>query len=107
MRKDRTSAWIVCAIVVVGLQLLVLGGSAGVGTADEIHYSLVAPTSVAFDWRGTATDIQYGPSTSYGSTVIAQPPNPLPFSSSGPFREALLTGLDPGATYHYSIGGGP
>jgi parallel beta-helix repeat protein len=31
----------------------------------------------------------------------------MPFSSPGPFEEADLTGLQAGATYHYSIGGGP
>jgi hypothetical protein len=81
-------------------------GSA-VGTADEVHYTLTGPTSVAFDWRGTATDIRYGPTTSYGSTATASTPTPLPFSSAGPFQEAELTGLTPGATYHYSIGEGP
>ena len=35
------------------------------GTADEIHYTFTGPTSVAFDWRGTATDIRYGTTTSY------------------------------------------
>src|SRR2546422_816062 len=95
------------ATLPLGTLLFVPRWCAAVGTADEIHYSFVAPSSVAFDWRGTATDIRYGPSASYGSTVIAQTPDPLPFSSPGPFQEALLTGLDPGATYHYSIGGGP
>ena len=81
-------------------------GSA-VGTVDEVHYTFTGPTSVAFDWRGTATDIRYGPTTSYGSTAAASTPTPLPYSSAGPFEEADLTGLTPGATYHYSIGGGP
>ena len=30
----------------------------------------------------------------------------MPFSSAGPFQEVELTGLQAGATYHYSIGGG-
>ncbi|MFL5680070.1 MAG: OmpL47-type beta-barrel domain-containing protein, partial [Chloroflexota bacterium] len=73
---------------------------------DEVHYTFTGPTSVAFDWRGTATDIRYGPTTDYGSTATGHTPSPLPFSSAGPFREADLTGLSPGTTYHYSIGGG-
>ncbi|HET8786476.1 MAG TPA: right-handed parallel beta-helix repeat-containing protein [Candidatus Limnocylindrales bacterium] len=77
------------------------------GTADEIHYTFTGPTSVAFDWRGTATDIRYGPTTAYGSTASAHTPTPLPFSSAGPFQEVQLTGLTAGARYHYSIGGGP
>ena len=74
-------------------------------TADEIHYTFTGPTSVTFDWRGTATDIRYGPTSAYGSTVTSHAPTPLPFSSGGPFQEAALTGLSAGATYHYSIGG--
>jgi parallel beta-helix repeat protein len=73
---------------------------------DEVHYTFTGPTSVAFDWRGTATDIRYGPSAAYGSTATAHTPSPLPFSSAGPFREVDLTGLAAGTTYHYSIGGG-
>jgi parallel beta-helix repeat protein len=77
------------------------------GTADEVHYTYITPTSVTFDWRGTAVDIQYGPTASYGTTVAAHAPSPMPFSSPGPFEEADLTGLQAGTTYHYSIGGGP
>jgi len=75
--------------------------------ADEVHYTLLSPTSVAFDWRGTGTDISYGITTSYTNTVTATTPDPLPFSSGGTFREAVLSGLDPNTTYQYSIGGGP
>jgi parallel beta-helix repeat protein len=73
---------------------------------DEVHYTFTGPASVAFDWRGAATDIRYGPTASYGTTATASTPNPLPFSSAGPFKEVELTGLQAGATYHYSIGGG-
>lgn len=74
---------------------------------DEVHYTFTGPTSVAFDWRGSADDIRYGPTAGYGSTVIAQTPSPLPYSSLGPFKEAHLTGLQANSVYHYSIGGGP
>src|SRR5215470_6140049 len=93
-------------IVLVAALLSVTAGSAANG-GDEIHYTLMGPTRVAFDWRGPATDIRYGATTSYESTAIAHTPSPLPFSSAGPFQEVVLTGLDPGTTYHYSIGGGP
>ena len=76
-------------------------------SVDEVHYTYLGPDSVAFDWRGDPTDIQYGTTTAYGTTVIAETPDPLPFSSPGPFREAVLVGLAPGRTYRYSIGGGP
>jgi parallel beta-helix repeat protein len=97
----------------VGLTALALAlglpseGNADTGTADEIHYTFTGPTSVTFDWRGTATAVQYGPTASYGATVTAHAPTPMPFSSAGPFQEADLTGLQAGITYHYSIGGGP
>ncbi|MFL5966271.1 MAG: OmpL47-type beta-barrel domain-containing protein, partial [Gaiellaceae bacterium] len=73
--------------------------------ADEIHYTFESATSVAFDWRGSPIDIRYGLTKSYGSTAIAHAPDIMPFSSPGPFREVELAGLQPGATYHYSIGG--
>jgi hypothetical protein len=62
---------------------------------------------VAFDWRGTATSLDYGLTTSYGTTVTAVNPTPRPFSSAGPFWEATITGLAANTTYHYSIGGSP
>jgi parallel beta-helix repeat protein len=82
------------------------GGQAAVEVVDEVHYTFTGPTSVAFDWRGAATDIRYGTTTSYGSTATAHAPVPLPFSSAGPFQEVELTGLQAGASYHYSVGGG-
>jgi hypothetical protein len=75
-------------------------------TAREVHYTFTGPTSVAFDWAGTARTIRYGPTPRYGTKLTAHTPQPLPVSSKGPFREVKLTGLSPGATYHYSIGGG-
>jgi len=77
------------------------------GTADEIHWTFTGLNSVNVDWRGTATEVHYGTSSAYGTVAIAQPPSPMPFSSSGPFREAELTGLQPNVVYHYSIGSGP
>src|SRR5215208_4081547 len=98
----------VVTLSVTLLLLLSLPASVGLaaGTADEVHYTFTGANSVAFDWRATATDIRYGPTSSYGSTATAHEPTPLPFSSSGPFQEVELTGLAAGATYHYSIGGG-
>ena len=75
------------------------------GTADEIHYTFAGPTSVVFDWRGSATSIRYGATSSYGRGARAQLARPKPFSSRGPFWEARLGGLKAGRTYHYSIGG--
>ena len=79
------------------LFLLAFGAAAPAGAAvDEVHYTYTGPTSVAFDWRGSATDISYGTTTLYGSTATATTPNPTPFSSAGPFREVHLTGLAAG-----------
>ena len=80
--------------------------SGNTNTVDEVHYTFTGPTSVAFDWRGNPSDLRYGLTSAYGNTVQGHQPTPLPFSSPGPFREIELTGLQPGTTYHYSIGGG-
>ena len=77
------------------------------GTADEIHWTFTGLNSVSVDWRGTATEVHDGISSAYGTVAIAQPPSPMPFSSSGPFWEAQLTGLQPKVVYHYSIGSAP
>ena len=77
----------------------------GVPNVDEIHYTWLDNTTVAFDWRGGPKTIAYGSTTNYGSSATAVTPNPLPYSSAGPFWEATLTGLQPGTRYHYSIGG--
>src|SRR5439155_295534 len=76
-------------------------------TADEVHYTFTGPTSIAFDWRGTAKTIRYGRTSRYGRTVRAHLATPAPFSSAGPFWEARLSRLKRGTSYHYSIGGGP
>ena len=73
---------------------------------DEVHYTFTGPTSVALDWRGPDDTVRYGRTTAYGSTVTGHTPNPVPISSAGLFWEAGITGLAPGTTYHYSIGGG-
>jgi hypothetical protein len=75
--------------------------------ADEIHWTIKGQAAVTFDWRGPENTIRYGTTTSYGQTVTAVTPSILPFSSTGPFWEAGLTGLTENTLYHYSIGGGP
>ena len=75
--------------------------------ADEIHWTMISTTAVTFDWRGTGTTLRYGLTASYGLTATGIAPSILPVSSAGPFWEARLTGLQSGATYHYSLDGGP
>ena len=106
-QRRRFAVCLLCLGNLLVVLLLPASAHSAVGTADEIHYTFTGPSSVAFDWRGTATDIRYGATTSYGSTATTHTPTPLPFSSAGPFQEVELTGLTPGATYHYSIGDGP
>lgn len=77
--------------------------------ADEIHWTITGQNSVTFDWRGTTAEkaIRYGTSSGvYTQEVNADTPNPLPTSSSGPFWEARLTGLQENTLYYYAIGNG-
>ena len=83
------------------------GVTAGTAAVDELHYTYLGSTSVALDWRGGPSSIRYGTTSTYGSVADAQTPIPVPVSSAGPFWEVVLGGLEPGTTYHYSIGGGP
>ena len=78
--------------------------TAAAGTATELHYTYGGPTSVTFDWDGTATKLRYGRTQRYGSTVTARSPEIIPFSSKGPFRQVTITRLKPGKTYHYRVG---
>ena len=72
--------------------------------ADEIHWIMDGPDSVSFDWRGTAPAVRYGLPPTYDHSALGRAPKPMPFSSPGPFRQALLKKLSPGTTYHYEIG---
>lgn len=72
---------------------------------DEIKYSFGdTPDSVVFDWHGDETDISFGPTASYGTTITARPSVITPQDGTGHYQEAILTGLQPGAAYHYRIG---
>jgi hypothetical protein len=75
--------------------------------ADEVHWTITGPTSVTFDWRGAGSALRYGSTPTLGQAVTPAAPSPLPFSSSGPFWEARLTGLQPSTVYYYSIGTDP
>jgi len=90
-----------------GLLLAALLSATAAHADDEIHWTMLSGTSVAIDWRGTGSTVRYGATTAYGLTAAGVAPTPLPFSSSGPFREVKITGLAPGVTYHYSVDGGP
>ena len=100
-----TVVWVGLFAPVMGVPQNVVSGVTG--TADEIHWTFTGPNSVSFEWRGEATEVHYGLTSAYGTVALAQPPSPMPFSSSGPFWEAELTGLQPNVVYHYSIGSAP
>ena len=73
-------------------------GTAAAGTAAELHYTYGGPTSVTFDWDGTARTLRYGRTRRYGSAVTARSPKIIPFSSKGPFWQVTITRLKPGTT---------
>jgi Concanavalin A-like lectin/glucanases superfamily/Bacterial Ig domain/Purple acid Phosphatase, N-terminal domain len=78
--------------------------------ADEIHWTTTGQTSVTFDWRGASTEntIRYGLSPgTYPNEVTASTPSPLPTSSTGPFWEAKITGLQEDTLYYYKIANAP
>jgi hypothetical protein len=76
--------------------------------ADQVHWTIIGQTSVTFDWRGVEDTLRYGVSAGARTAfAIGRTPAPTPDSSSGPFREAKLTGLAENTLYYYRIGNGP
>src|ERR1043166_3295857 len=75
--RRSVSAW--PAITSLAFALLLACGRAR--AADEIHWTMISPTSVTFDWRGANPTLQYGQTNGYGSTATGIPPVPMPFSS--------------------------
>lgn len=98
----QRAIWIALSAVVT---LTFLGSDLAAAAVDEIHWTITGQTSVTFDWRGPDSTISYGLTSVYGSSAAAVRPNPVPFSSAGPFWEAGITGLQENTLYHYSIGG--
>ena len=62
----RWPARVLAPVLMAALALLVGAAPPGwaVATADEVHYTFTGPTSVAIDWRGTASDVRWGTTTS-------------------------------------------
>lgn len=72
---------------------------------NEVKYSYGnTPDSVVFNWRGEEQNIYYGLTTEYGQQAVAGNSAVTPWDISGPFREVMLSGLQPSTTYHYKIG---
>src|SRR5919202_738969 len=105
-RSRRTSGRVLLVACLATACLIVTASQASAAGIEQVHYTFTGPTSVTIDWVGAATDIRYGKTTAYGTTVTAHAGTPTPTDSAGPFQEADLNGLEPGTTYHYSIGGG-
>ncbi|MGR8934311.1 MAG: purple acid phosphatase family protein [Gammaproteobacteria bacterium] len=79
-------------------------------SADQIHWSFTGQNSVSFAWRGTEEEnkLFYGTVPGrYTEVIEAFHPKPLPTSSSGPFWEAKIGGLQKKTLYYYKIGNSP
>ena len=72
-------------------------------TPREVHFTYTGPRAVTFDWLGTAAKLRFWTRDSPPHTVTAHGPTPQPTSLPGPFQEAVLDGLQPGAEYFYEI----
>jgi hypothetical protein len=92
--------------LIAALALLILTTAAAVArAADEIHWTIMGPDAVSFDWRGPENQIAFGNAPgAYTKIVAARTPSPLPNSSAGPFWEARITGLAPNTLYYYRLG---
>ncbi len=75
--------------------------------ADEVHWTILGPTSVAFAWRGPETTIHFRAVAPYYRSVIAKAPVPHPEPPGSQHREAILDWLTPNTLYLYRIGDGP
>jgi hypothetical protein len=69
----------------------------------EVHFTYTGPRSVTFDWRGNTSTLRFWSKDAPPRTVTGHAPAPQPISSAGPFQEAELDGLTPGAEYIYEF----
>jgi hypothetical protein len=70
----------------------------------QIHFTVSAPDAVTFNWRGSDGTLRYWAKNIAPRTVQARRPTPEPFSSPGPWQEAVADGLRPGTEYFYEVG---
>ncbi len=70
----------------------------------EVHFTYTGPRAVTFDWRGSGTTVRYWTRDEPPRTALAHAATPTPTSAPGPFQEAVLDGLRPGAEYFYAVG---
>ena len=70
----------------------------------EVHFTFTAPDEVTFDWRGSNPSLRVWTKNAPPLVVEGHAPDPLPFSSPGPWQEAVVHGLRPGLDYQYQVG---
>jgi hypothetical protein len=80
--------------------------AAAVQTEDprQVHFTYTAPDAVTFDWRGSNPTLRFWAKNVPPRTVQARTPDPAPWSSAGPWQEAIADGLQPGTEYQYEVG---
>ena len=71
---------------------------------SEVHFTFTGPTSVAFSWHGTGRTMRIWSKSTPPREIEAHEPSPTPFSGPGPWKEATITGVEPGVEYGYEIG---
>jgi len=69
----------------------------------EVHFTYTGPRAVTFDWRGHSAALRFWTKDEPPRTATGHAPTPVPTSSPGPFQEAVLDDLKPGAAYFYEI----
>jgi predicted MPP superfamily phosphohydrolase len=85
--------------------LCILMGAANLAycVIDECHWSIMGPTAVTFDWRGSDDTIYYGTTSgNLTSSQAASAASPTP-DTGGSYWECALTGLDTNTLYYYKI----
>ena len=70
----------------------------------QVHFTFTAPDAVTFNWRGSDPTLRFWAKNIPPRTVQARPPDPAPWSSPGPWQEAVADGLQPGTEYQYEVG---
>ncbi len=71
---------------------------------SEVHFSFTGPSTVTFEWHGSGRSVRVWSKNSPPREIEAREASPKPFSSPGPWKEATVTGLEPGVEYGYEIG---